>query len=716
MERRPIERAAAQGSKRFWHVARLALVLSIGAAIVSSCSDVPVSPIAASKEFGVSAKIVPNEDPGAPQDPNISLVDTYGVAIAETQEHSVTYTTSASLNPATLTVGNVIDASTPVTRYRYEVGYNAAGQQVAAQRLTPSDTADHVSPGDAVNFAFVGNTTIETDVNGQVVPVDVSAESQLTSQFRAGIGDINAAPPLINGFSQAVSASYLTATSPTARALLSPAELASANPAIVTAPSGVVVNELSAGVIETIERASVPGATREKRSQYRLVGRSWELKALHAIETFDVNGQRGMRELSTTIMAFRSHRNAQRDALRAHLASLTATSDVLTRGANAFVLTAANLPTPNKVVPPDTIPIIPPPSGPPCEFSATRNMTGPRVALQHGILSDCGTWRGYGPDLWTRGTNLTALRVTTTPSDQSYADQAFGLTSATQATQMGPWVVVGHSNGGIVARKALSLNSPSIINGIITLNTPHAGAPITQWNRELAFVAGFSVTANAAFITISTVIGSPVLGELGGALASAVGPAQLFGPAGLGTVLLQGSQPVFREMQPGPNAAGGLNQPGAEANGAGVKRFGLYSETSRDWLSVRLACDFLNKDSNACVKRMKRASRFAFITAIVGTIAGFAGFTPGFAVAAFAGSWLAQMKALDVLYKWMVDGNTSSDGVVPSSSQRAMPNAISVTQVPGDPDHVIAPSSPEAHFEVEKLLRSQFGANILPIP
>lgn len=707
--------AAATGSQRLWRTARITVGLLVGAATVSSCADVPVSPVAANNQLGISAKIVPNEDPGAPQDPNISRVDTYGVAIAETQEHSVTYTSSASLNPATLTVGNVIDASSPVTRYRYEVGYNGVGQQVAAQRLTPSDTADHVSPGDAVNFAFVGNTTIETDVNGQVVPVEVSNESQLTSQFRAGIGNINTAPPLINGFSQAVSASYLTATSPTAQATLSPTELASASATRVAAPAGVEVNELSAGVIETIERASVPGATREKRSQYHLVGKAWELKSLHAVETFDVNGQRGMRELTTTILAFRSYRNAQRDAMRANAAALTAKSDVLTPNANAFILTAASLPSPNKVVPPDTLPSVPPP-GPPCEFSATRTSSGPRVALQHGILTDCGTWRGYGPDLWTRGTNLPALRVTTTGSSQTYAVQASALTTATQGTQAGPWVVIGHSNGGIVARKALSLNSPSIINGIITLNSPHAGASITQWNRQLAFAAGFSVTSNAAFVTISTVIGAPVIGELGGAISGLVGPGLLFGGAGLGTALLQASQPVFAEMQPGPNAAGGLNQPGAEANGATVLRFGLYSETSRDWLSVRIACDFLNKDSNACVKRMKRASRFAFITALVGTIAGFAGFSPGFAVAAFAGSWLAKMKALDLLYKWMVDGNTNGDGVVSSYSQRAMPNAATVTRIPNDPDHLSATTSKDAQRAAEIILRARFGAQITPLP
>ena len=547
--------------------------------------------------------------------------------------------------------------------------------------------ADHVGPGDAVNFAFVGNATTETDISGHVVPVDVSDESQMTAQFRAGIGDINAAPPLINGFTQAVSASYLTAASATARATLSPTELTTASVPQVRAPVGVEVNELRAGVVETIERAAVSGATREKRSEFHLVGNSWELKSLHATETYDVNGQRGMRELTTTIVAFRAHHNARRDAMRANAAALVAKSDVVAN-ANGFILTSASLPKPNIVVPPDTSPTTPPPPGPACEFRATRNASGPRVALQHGILTECGTWQGYGPDLWTRGINLRAMRVTTTGSDKSYATQAYVLGSAMQTTQPGPWVVIGHSNGGIVARKALALNSSDVINGIISMNTPHAGASITQWNRELAFAAGFSLTAEAAFNTISIVIGSPVIGELGSALASTVGPGALFGVAGLGTVLLQRSQEVFGEMQPGPNAAGGLNQPGAEVNFANVKRFGLYSETSRDWLSVRLACDFLNKDANKCVKRMKRASRFAFITAIVGAIAGFAGLPQGFAIAVYAGSWLAQMRALDLLYKWMVDGNTQGDGVVSSYSQRSFPGATAVTRILGDPDHL----------------------------
>ena len=694
---------------------RLARGIVIGVAAFSliSCSGAADRPDPTAVNQ-VSALIVPNEDPGAPQDPSIRTNDTYAVAIVQSKQREVTYSATTVLNPATLAPSNVIDASSPVTNYRYEIGYDAYGQQVAAQRKTPSDTADAGGPGEAVNISFVGGSTLETDANGVAVPVEPSAESAVTDQFRAGIGNVNALPPFINGFQQAAATSFMTRASVSASAAAASAAISpnGATAILATIPAGTDVFERSPGVVEVTARATLGNGSREKRSVYALAGRMWQLQSMHTMEQFDVQGHRGFREVDATVKSIRIRRNAAKDAMRAHAGQLAVAPDQV----------LFTLPTPPKkllIVPPvdsgpSPGPTGPPTSGPDCEFGVTRNAAGPRVVLDHGILSDCGTWRGYGQDLWARGTNLKALKVVTTGSAQSYTAQANSWLAQILPLQAGAYVVVGHSNGGIVGRKVAQLWGSSRVAGIITADSPHAGASITQWNRQMALGTAFAFTSDAAFTTISIIVGSPVIGEIGGAIANVAGPGLLFVTAGLGTKLLQDRQDVFAEMQPGPDAASGMNQPGAEPYTA--NRFTLYSESPRKWLSVRLACDFLGQDGENCVKKMKRASRFAFLTAFIGTVAGVVGFAPGFAVAAYAGGWLAKMVALDAVYKWMVDGNTNGDGIVSSYSQRSMPESILETRISGDPSHLRVTTSREAKNLIETRLRQTFGAVIVQIP
>ena len=42
--------------------------------------------------------------------------------------------------------------------------------------------------------------------------------------------------------------------------------------------------------------------------------------------------------------------------------------------------------------------------------------------------------------------------------------------------------------------------------------------------------------------------------------------------------------------------------------------------------------------------------------------------------------------------------------------------AAGIQRIPGDPDHLSATTNRDAHIDAEKLLRDQFGAQIIPIP
>ncbi len=697
---------------QFAHGGFLAVVACF---LLAACSDKP-KPVEPTSPPAISTKIVPNEDPGAPQDPNLNQADTYAVAIVEVQQRDVTYPESLVVNPVDMTVGHVFDTSTPVMKYRYEVGYDYGGQQLAAQRITPGDTADGGQPDEAVNFSLIGAGTLAVNAYGAGVSLGSSDEVNVATTLRSGLGNINAVPPLVDGFSQAVSQSYLTSASTLASSAATASGSRSLSP-IPVAPTGVRITEIQPGVVESLQEVQTTTGSRSKRAQFALVDSTWQLRHLSLVDRVLVRGQSEYHEASLSVRKLRVRRNATRDALHTVSRSITSESD-------ALKFDGANLPSPNLVVPPDSGPQLPPPPPPPvsCVYAAVRSAAaGPRVALQHGILTDACTWgSAYGPDFFQRGSNFKALRVAETPADQLYSAQATSLNSQLQSTQAGAWVIVGHSNGGIVARKAHALYGVGKVGGIISMDSPHAGATITSYNRQFAASAAaatFGVAVlNSAAWAVDKLPVSGVFTSISNSVLKKYGPGLLFVAGGIGPVMLSGSQNVFLDMQPGTASAGGLNQPGAET--FNIPRVALFSESPRSWLSVRVACDFLKKDGDTCVRNMRTANRLSWMTAVVGTIAGLAGWTPGFALARGALALAASATAMDLMWKFLVDGGTQGDGIVSSYTQRAFPGKIVEIQIPGNPTHQKVTRSLAAKQLAEAQLRLRFGAVITgqPIP
>ena len=159
--------------------------------------------------------------------------------------------------------------------YRYEVSYDQSGSQVAAQRNAPGDTLDGGSPSDAINIALAGAVVTERDAAGTVIVPEESPEKMVTDEFAVDLGNLNGVPPLVNGFEQGVSQSYLTRGSASAQRLMSARARADALPQI---PAGVTVLDLGASRVETSQRSRVRGGTRIHRSEYVLSRGAWRLR------------------------------------------------------------------------------------------------------------------------------------------------------------------------------------------------------------------------------------------------------------------------------------------------------------------------------------------------------------------------------------------------------------------------------------------------------
>lgn len=97
----------------------------------------------------------------------------------------------------------------------------------------------------------------------------------------------------------------------------------------------------------------------------------------------------------------------------------------------------------------------------------------PDVILVHGIMCNRVVWRPFQAALARRG--LASRAVNLAPLLGSLDAMAECLAARLHGARP-PVVLVGHSMGGLVARRALQLHPELAVAGIVTIGTPHRGS------------------------------------------------------------------------------------------------------------------------------------------------------------------------------------------------------------------------------------------------
>ena len=121
------------------------------------------------------------------------------------------------------------------------------------------------------------------------------------------------------------------------------------------------------------------------------------------------------------------------------------------------------------------------------------------IWFQHGILSDAQTWgwmkfwttRDYPGTPW-RSNSLSHQRRLS-----AQADELMAITRNTNTGLVGNYVFVGHSQGGLISRylyqsymqSSLAQQMSVPVQGVITIGSPHLGAPIAPNGLTLAATA-----------------------------------------------------------------------------------------------------------------------------------------------------------------------------------------------------------------------------------
>lgn len=148
------------------------------------------------------------------------------------------------------------------------------------------------------------------------------------------------------------------------------------------------------------------------------------------------------------------------------------------------------------------------------DLVAHVNTTGASMSLlyQHGIFSDATTWCSMDPYLRSRFVVGNEIRHTLVSTDY-YENQAVDLESRVRSDigngYPGPYVLLGHSNGGIVSRLAAQtlVYNGSTVQGVVTVSSPQAGVP-------LARVGKTALTAAIAIPIISSKLACGIVSHL----------------------------------------------------------------------------------------------------------------------------------------------------------------------------------------------------------
>lgn len=290
---------------------------------------------------------------------------------------------------------------------------------------------------------------------------------------------------------------------------------------------------------------------------------------------------------------------------------------------------------------------------------------GTNIVLQHGIFSSAGTWCDMEQYLRNNVRIGYEMRFSLHSWQDSYETQAADLLGRVNDNRSGNtgFIFIGHSNGGIVSRQvAHTTNDPSLVRGVLTIDSPHQGVPVAA----IPSSAVGHLLAPIVGVAGCRLVGHQICDMIGGAPAAAL--ASMIVP-----FAVNAASPVIAELNPHGGFWGTFN-----AAPESFRRAGIQSNSWNKWSGWRMWGDsrctpIVWCGGRATVKFTDQRYHFAIKCAVVGGIAGFF-WHPSWAVAAGCAKLAAQLKGSDLVYKRLTVGEDSGDGIVPLNSQY-YPNA-----------------------------------------
>lgn len=319
------------------------------------------------------------------------------------------------------------------------------------------------------------------------------------------------------------------------------------------------------------------------------------------------------------------------------------------------------------------------------------------MVFQHGIFSSGATWNRLLPLLssdFQFGTTL----VPSMPASGTIAlsTQGTDLFNTMSGSGQSNFVVVGHSQGGLIARdvaQRAAISRPGLAKGVITIDTPNIGALLALTGRqELANALAAGIDDLLAAAGCSSFFDNPGC-FVGFLLADFSFPIVNFA--------FDSTIPASGDLIPGSAYLNALN-----SHAENFTRVGVEGHSNKRFVLARLGGDlFSNPEDTFGGRNLAAFTEDVYI--------GFracefiALFFGDFDIAAFCGNVADTMDNIDGFWNDLTAGSDSSDGIVQGASQHY--NGATASYVISDADsHVGATKSLKVDAVLDQTLERQF--------
>lgn len=246
----------------------------------------------------------------------------------------------------------------------------------------------------------------------------------------------------------------------------------------VTSPGNGEVGAMKtpADRTETVRRyRRMPAATGQSNGRP-----SWRLEEIRHLVTVSTPAGERMTRSETRLEYVRWHRNTGKDAARERAVARRPVPATSAKApASAPAPTSISAAGPDASIGTASIDI--------CGRRSSRvNQVvvagGTSVIWQHGICSEANTWDGMRP-LISSSLQVGRERAFSLTSRDRLDIQTTELEQEVMATGGGSSIVIGHSQGGLIARR-LGHRRGDLVHGVITMGSPHRGALIADVGPE----------------------------------------------------------------------------------------------------------------------------------------------------------------------------------------------------------------------------------------
>lgn len=329
--------------------------------------------------------------------------------------------------------------------------------------------------------------------------------------------------------------------------------------------------------------------------------------------------------------------------------------------------------------------------------------SGMTLVLQHGFFSDGRTWNRMRP--WLEKDMVIAnLEAKTTYWPNLYEDQAAELHRdiASTISPQGA-VLIGHSNGGMISRslardpnignerQPAGYVAPADIRGVITIGTPHWGAPAARHLRSINRLFRWGNEAAILLCQWTTTYGCQNFTYIANSTLRNI------------FIALAGNVPVVSQMQPNSSYHNRVNS----LPETSFRKFGIESYLWKKWLPWRLYGDAYCYEDSPCggsaqVKKVDKIYHHDISCSIT------SGLLLSWRTAAKCAADAVFLRAADNLYGGWVEW--AGDGIVPGWSQH-YPNIPSTDsyQIFDGPAHWGETSDKRVGQRVESILSGRFS-------